>query len=248
MDVINGTKAVITIDITSNDEYATLSNTDEIVYSLFDSSGNIVDNIENKKIDASDLNNPSKIVIEIPSTANILNDGEDLSRRILIVNYTMEGSSVNVRKSYRIIPFKSYTCNNEDVRTCLGVPDTVLEDQMIDIYSAYLKSKSLFEGNLFDEALNSTEIKSVYANRVIVIEAALSFRNSLMLMTPKIESDSVVSQTRFTMSKEDFDALFDDLNAELQELIDEINDEDAGDTYSPDMFVVGELTDTFTGA
>lgn len=248
MDVINGTKAIIKIPVMENGEYATLTTDDEIYYSLFDVEGHIVDSLENIEVDVSELNDPSEIVIEIPASTNLLSENDELSQRILIVNYTLKGALNNFRTSYRVIPFRAYTCNKYDVRTCLGVPDTVLEDSMIDIYSAYLKSKSLFDDNVFDQALSSTGIKNVYANRIIVIESALTFKNSLMLMTPKIESDSVVSQTRFTMSKEDFDQLFSDLEDELQGLIAEINDEDIEGIYDPDMFVIGNLTDTFTGA
>lgn len=248
MDVFNSKKSTVSIDISDGDSYAYLLDDDSIIYTLYDVEGNVVENLENVKIDPSDLEDKSKIIIEIPGEANTLVEGETFSNRILIVNYTVSGVGKEIRYNYRVIPFVPYTCNNDDVRKTLGVSSTIIEDNMIDLYGAYLKGKSLFEDEtLLDSALKSSDIKSIQANRLIVINSALTFRTSLMLMTPKIESDSVVSQTRFTMSAEDFEKLFDDLNDELQDLIDEISDEDISQGYSPELFVVGELTDTFTG-
>ena len=67
------------------------------------------------------------------------------------------------------------------------------------------------------------------------------------MLTPKIESDGVVSQTRFTTTVDDFNKLFDALQGELEELLDELEDVNVVDSYDHDMFVVGNLTDTFTG-
>ena len=246
MDVFDSKESTVSIDIKDGDSYAYLTDDDVIRYTLYDSNGNIVENIEDVRIDPSDLEDKSKIVINIPAEANVLLSDEYFSNRILIIDYTVNGLGKQTRYTYRVIPFVSYSCSNDDVRHTLGVSSTVIEDKMIDLYGSYLKSKSLFsDDDLLDSCLKSSTIKCMQANRIITLVSALGFRNSLMLMTPKIESDSVVSQTRFTMSAEDFEKLFDDLNDELEELVGEI--EENGDTYNPELFVVGNLTDTFTG-
>ena len=248
MDVFNNKKAAITLDVISeNGDYSQLENDDTIEYSLYDLDGNVVDDIDSLSIDPYDLQDKSKIVIEIPAEANSISEGELFSNRILIVSYTLNGTAKENRVSYRVVPFVPYVCNKDDVRKTLGVSSTIIEDNMIDLYSSYLKSSSLFEDGLFDDCLRSSDLKSVKANRIIVINSALTFRSSLMLMTPKIESDSVVSQTRFTMSAEDFEKLFNDLNNELQDLVEDLLGDDWVDSYNPDLFVVGDLTDTFTG-
>lgn len=249
MDVFNSRKSTISIDLIDGDSYAYLQDDDKISYTLYDLEGNIIDQLEDIRVDPSDFEDKSKITIEIPAEANVISEGETFANRILIIDYTINGNPKNIRYTYRIIPFVPYTCSNEDIRKTLGVSSTVIEDKMIDLYGSYLKSKSLFDDQtILDECLKSSGLKSIKSNRIIVINAALSFRSSLMLMTPKIESDSVVSQTRFTMSSEDFEKLFDDLNDELQDLISDLLEESAEDSYSPDLFVVGDLTDTFTGA
>lgn len=249
MDVFNSKKTTIVIDITSDGDYSQLEDEDVIEYSLYDLNGDIVYGIDSLSLDPSDFDDKSKIAIEIPAEANVIGEGGEFANRLLIVNYTVAGISKEKRTSYRIVPFVPYVCNKDDVRNTLGVSSTVIEDDMVDLYKSYLKSKSLFDDESFlDECLKSSGLKNIQANRIIVINAALSFRSSLMLMTPKIESDSVVSQTRFTMSAEDFEKLFDNLNGELQDLISELLDEDVEDSYSPELFIVGDLTDTFTGA
>lgn len=248
MDVFNNKKATITLDVMSETgDYAQLEDDDVVEYSLYDINGDIVDDIDSLSIDPYDLQDKSKIVITIPKEANVIEDGDIFSNRILIVNYTLNGTPKESRISYRVIPFVPYVCNKDDVRRTLGVSSTIIEDDMIDLYSSYLKSSSMLADGLLEESLKSSGLKSIKANRIIVINSALTFKNSLMLMTPKIESDSVVSQTRFTMSAEDFEKLFDDLNDELQDLLAELSEDDWVDSYNPDLFVVGDLTDTFTG-
>lgn len=248
MDIFSNTPASISFNVNDDDCYESFTSADSINYSLYDVNGNIVDDLQNINVDVYDFMEKSTVTITIPSEANTLSEGESFSTRILIVNYTLDNVAKTKRISYRVIPFVPYTCTNDDVRNLLGVSSTVIEDSMIDIYGAYLKCKGLFdEDTSLDSFLTSYGLKAVLANRAISICSALTFRNSLMLMTPKIESDSVVSQTRFTMSAEDFAKLFDDLEAELQDLLGELLDEDAVSSYNPELFVVGELTDTFTG-
>lgn len=248
MDVFNGKKAIIKIPVMNNENYAELSDDDTIYYSLYNLNGEIVENIEDQEIYISDLDSRSFIEIVIPEEANVIDDSKDFDNRLLIVNYTLNGIDRNERRNYRIIPFVPYTCGVDDVRTTLGVASTVIEDNMVDIYSAYLKFKSkLSEPENLYEYLSSGTQKSTLANRGIVICSALTFRSSLPLLTPKIESDGVVSQTRFTTTVDDFNKLFDALEGELEEILDEIEDVNVVDSYDHDMFVVGNLTDTFTG-
>lgn len=251
MDVFNGKKAVIKISVNGQDDfnYASLDEEDSISYSLYDIQGNIVDNIDEYNIAVDDLENKSIINIVIPEESNVLVEGTQFDNRVLIVNYTVNGVYHSDRISYRIIPFVPYVCNADDVRTLLGVSNTILEDSMIDIYSGYLKCKNLFsDPSTLDSLLIERSQKSLGANRAITICTALSFKNALQLLTPKIESDGVASQTRFTMTAEDFANLFDSLEDELGDLIADLEDQTIEDRYSPDLLVVGNLTDTFTGS
>ena len=116
---------------------------------------------------------------------------------------------------------------------------------MIDVYVGYLKSKAIISN--LDEILTSGSIKSTLANRMIAIRTALALRTTIPLLVPKIETESVVSQTRYTFTLDDFKNLFDALEEELDNITAEITEENVL-TYTETMFVVGNRTDEFTGA
>ena len=77
------------------------------------------------------------------------------------------------------------------------------------------------------------------------MKTAISIENSIPLGVPKIESDNVVSETRFTFTMEELKSLFDDMRNELKDLIAELAEEtyDAGAA----VFVVANYADPFTG-
>lgn len=248
MDVFNNKPFSASFVADESDPNSQFDDGDYITYSLYDLEGNVIDDINNKEVDIYDLSDKSRVSITIPAEANYLDENDNPSNRLIVVDYSIGGVEKSKRIGYKVIPFVPYTCDKDSVRNLLGVSSTVIEDDMIDIYSAYLKCKSLFEDEtVLDTSLKSYGIESVKANRAISICSALTFRSSLMLLTPKIESDSVVSQTRFTMSAEDFAKLFDDLQDELDELISDLEEENLVSGYAPELFVVGDLTDTFTG-
>lgn len=253
MDALVNKKYTITIPLMEGDEYFALTDEDTASYSLYDLSGNIVNELEDVNIELTD-DNRTMLKIEIPAEANTITESNDSENRVLVVSYTYQNVQHSARRNYRIIPFVPYVTTEDDVRTLLGVPSTNVLDSMIDIYQAYLKAKASFVSatdettkEIFDNALKSGGTKAGAANRIIAIRAALPLRTSLPLLIPKIEDESVMSQTRFTMSLEDFNALFDALEDELSELEGIITEEDITDTYVPDLFVVGERTDLFTG-
>lgn len=249
MDVFNNKPFSVSFNADESDSCSQFNDDDYIRYSLYDLEGNVIDDLINREVDIYDLPDKSKVSVTIPAEANYLDENDDPSSRMIVVDYSINGAEKSKRIGYKVIPFIPYTCDEDSVRNLLGVSSTIIEDRMIDIYSAYLKCKSLFEdGSVLDTSLKSYGVESVKANRAISICSALTFRNSLMLLTPKIETDSVVSQTRFTMTSEDFDKLFDNLKDELDELISDLEEENLVDEYGPDLFVVGNLTDTFTGS
>lgn len=239
-----GMSNVISVIITKNGDYAQLEPADVVSYSVFDIKGNIIANLKNVEVPVTD-DNRTFLRIDIPAEANSLAEGEVFSNRIVIINYTLNGVMNTVRQTYRIIPFAPYSCSESDVRTILGVSEKDLSDDMIDLYAAYLKAKQ--RSDKIEEALSAGTIKTNVANRIVAIYAALAFRNTLPLLIAKIESDNIVSQTRFTMSMDDFMQLFDNLEDELDDLFADLEDETTNNRMPSDLFVIGNLTDTFTG-
>ena len=244
LDAFENKSFLVTFVINEKDEYASLTNDDYATFSVYDLSGNVINDLENVNLEIAD-DNRTMLKINVPASANFIQEGSNFSTRVIVLNYTLEGIQHFVRKIYRIIPFESYTTTESDVRNLLGLPDTILEDSMIDVYTGYLKSKDLILN--LDEVLINGTMKSTLANRAIAINTALSLRTTIPLLTPKIETESVVSQTRFTMTLDDFNNIFDTLEAELDTLVSQITDENLL-SYTETMFVVGNRTDEFTGA
>lgn len=244
LDAFKDKNFLVTFVINDNDEYASLTDEDYATYSIYDLSGNVINNIENVSVELTD-DNRTVIKIEIPSEVNFIQEGSAFSNRVVILNYTLNGVQHSLRKNYRVVPFIPYVTNEHDVRNLLGLPETILEDSMIDVYVGYLKSKAIISN--LDEILTSGSIKSTLANRMIAIRTALALRTTIPLLVPKIETESVVSQTRYTFTLDDFKNLFDALEEELDNITAEITEENVL-TYTETMFVVGNRTDEFTGA
>lgn len=247
LDAFENKSHLVTFILNEKEEYAALSDDDECKFSVYDTRGNIVADLEDVEVEI-DEDKGTVVNIVIPSEANTIEEDKDFSVRFVELNYTIEGVQHSIRKNYRVLPFAKYTVTEDDVRKLIGLPDTILEDSMIDIYYGYIKSKALFNADVLDEALISGTIKSVIANKIIAIKSALELRTTIPLLTPKIETESIVSQTRYTFSLEDFNKLFDDLQDELNALEDELVDEDVLAAYTGDLLLVGNRTDEFTGA
>lgn len=244
LDAFKDKNFLVTFVINENNEYASLTDEDYATYSIYDLSGNVINNIENVAVELTD-DNRTVIKIEVPSEVNFIPEGSAFSNRVVVFNYTLNGIQHSLRKNYRVVPFIPYVTNEHDVRNLLGLPETILEDSMIDVYVGYLKSKAIISN--LDEILTSGSIKSTLANRMIAIRTALALRTTIPLLVPKIETESVVSQTRYTFTLDDFKNLFDALEEELDNITAEITEENVL-TYTETMFVVGNRTDEFTGA
>lgn len=244
LDAFENKNFLITFMINDKDEYASLTNDDRVSVSIYDLSGNIVNGFEDENIEITDENR-TLLEINVPAEINTIPENSLFTNRIVVLNYTLNGVQHSIRKTYRVIPFVSYVVDENDVRNLLGLPEMILEDSMIDVYGGYIKSKELVKN--LDETLISGTIKSTLANRLIAINSALSLRTTIPLLTPKIETESVVSQTRYTFTLDDFNKLFDSLEGELDSLVSQITDENIM-SFSDTMFVVGNRTDEFTGA
>lgn len=247
MDVFSGQDAFFDILPEDNDNYAELTENDIFSYALYNIKGEKL--IEDTSVDLTALEDKNSIHITIPAENNTLAESELFSFRILVANYTVNGSNKTKRINYRVVRFVPYTCTCDDVRNLLGIGDTVITDDMIDIYRGYLKCMTLFEDSTaLDGYLESGTEKALLANKAIAICSALEFKNAFSLLVPKIETNGVASQTRFTLTKDDFDSIFEGLQDELQDLLSDLEDEDVESTFAPDLLTIGNMTDTFTGS
>lgn len=244
VDVVEGRDFVFEVPLYSgSEEIIELDpEKDSAKCSILQSDGSVFPEFENIDIEIS-TDNTSILRIPIPAELNEISEGKYYNIRFVDIEYTHEEHVKRIRKSYRVIHFPSYTGTEDDVRNLFGVVETVIPDTMIDIYSAYVQECGKI--NNFNEKLNDFGEKSIKANRAIVLRAGIALESALALIIPRIETDNTVSQTRFTLTLEDFKRLLDDLKEELNDLEDELQDEDQFVPTVP--FVMGELTDIFTG-
>lgn len=245
MNVLENKPAVIRVDLVENGEYITLNaaREDTVFYSLLDSSGNYVNQIED--VEYQYAGEISSLDLEFPAECNTIGEGKDSENRFIIVVYTKEGKQTTKRVPYKVIKFVPYTVSESDVFDIIGVSPTILNEESLDIYANYLLLKAEI-GDKFVEAIYSDGDSAIKANRALLLKSAISLETAIPLGVPKIESDNVVSQTRFTFTMEELKALFDDMRNELKDLIDEIEDEPYEGSAA--VFVVANYTDPFTGS
>ena len=244
MNVLENKPAVIQVDLIEKGEYITLNSTngDTVTYSLLDSAGNyvggIVDEIYSFEGELSSLSLP------FDETCNTISEGKDIENRFIVIVYTKDGKQTTKRVPYKVIKFVPYTVSESDVFDAIGVSPTILNEDSIDIYANYLLLKAEI-GQKYVDAIYADDDTTIKANRALLLKTAISIENSIPLGVPKIESDNVVSETRFTFTMEELKALFDDMRNELKDLIDELADEtyDAGAA----VFAIANFTDPFTG-
>lgn len=244
VDVVEGRDFLLEVPLYSgSEEIIELDpGIDTASYSITKSNGAVFPDYKDIPIEIS-TDNTSVLRIHLPAELNKIPEDKQYNIRFVEIEYTHGEDVKRLKKSYRIIRFTSYTGTEDDVRNLFGVVETVIPDNMIDLYSAYVQECGKIKN--FDEKLVDFGEKSIKANRAIVLRAGIALESALALIIPRIETDNTVSQTRFTLTLEDFKRLLDDLKEELNELEDELQDEDQFVPTIP--FALGELTDVFTG-
>lgn len=244
MNVLENKPAVIRVDLIEKGEYITLNSTqgDTVMYSLLDSAGNYVNGIADEIY--SFEGEISSLELSFDENCNTISGEKDIETRFIIVVYTKDNKQTTKRIPYKVIKFIPYTVSETDVFDAIGVSSTILNEDSVDIYSNYLLLKAEL-GEKFVNAIYADDDSTVKANRALLLKTAISIENSIPLGVPKIESDNVVSETRFTFTMEELKSLFDDMRNELKDLIDELAEKtyDAGAA----VFVVANYADPFTG-
>ena len=244
MNALENRVANVRVDFIEDGEYITLSseNGDTVTYTLLDNRGNVIAGISDESYSFD--GEISSADIQIPEDGNKISGEKDYESRFVIVTYQKNGKYNTKKATYKITKFVPITINESDVFNLLGIDSSILPESTVDIYAAYVALKTSM-GESFSNALFSDNELSIKANRAILIKSALSLENAILLGVPKIETDSIVSQTRFNLTKKDLEAMFDDLKKELSDLTEEIGG--TSEEYEIAAFYVPTLTDPFTG-
>lgn len=243
MDVVFENKSgIINVPLMKGGEYFSLGEKDKVSYTIMDANGDIVAGINDETYPIR--GEVSELEIATPPEANTIPNGKKSDARFILVTYTLNGKENVIRKSYNVIKFAPYTVNESDVYAVLGITEQNVSPESMDIFGNYLLLVEEL-GPVFEEWLRAGDVKSVRANRAILLKTAISLRAAIMLGVPKTETDNVVTQTRYDLSAEALDILFKNMTDELSELKAEISGENMD--YDVAAFVLPALTDPFTG-
>ena len=244
MDVVFENKSgVIHVPLMKGGEFISLTQKDKVSYTILDSNGDIVGGISDETYPLK--GEVSELEIATPPEVNTIAEGKTCDSRFILVTYVYNGKENVIRKAYNVIKFAPYTVNESDVYAILRVSEQHISSESIDVYGNYL---TLVEelGSRFDEWLRAGDVKTVRANRAILLKTAISLRAAIMLGVPKTETDNVVSQTRFELTPSGLELLFKNMTDELSEIKSEILGESSD--YEVSAFVIPTITDPFTGA
>lgn len=240
--VFENRPGVVRIPLMKGGEYISLGENDSASYTIMNAEGEVMGGVSDETyvIDGE----VSELEIQIPAEATKIPEGKQSDSRFILATYVTNGKENVIRKAFNVIKFVPYTVNESDVYAVLGVTEQHVSQESMDIFGNYLLLVEEVGPN-FTEWLKSGDVKSVRANRAILLKTAISLRAAIMLGVPKTETDNVVSQTRFELDVEDFDTLFKNMTDELSEIKAEISGESSD--YEVAAFVLPALTDPFTG-
>lgn len=186
----------------------------------------------------------TQLDLTIPGLVNTPVVSGKLESRFVIVEFLYQGRPYAVRQTYRLTPFITFSADEATVRKHLGMMPEELEDFEIDLYQAYYEL--LTEVTALGTILQAGTISALRANDAIAIQAALLIITSLSARyAQKVASaDSEFSRT----SKFDPDKLIADLEARLDDLINELTAADPDAVTAPTLFIVTTRTiDPVTG-
>lgn len=149
--------------------------------------------------------------IELPSAVNEIETS--FGKRTVVVTYEKSGAVYTIRISYRLVPFLNITVMPRDVRNFLGVNDSELPDDDIDLNRSYFAVREEVGSAVLATALASGELAETRANEAILYWAALDLLPSLQLRIAQQQADGPISFHR--VSVRDFSKLETEARARL---------------------------------
>lgn len=156
------------------------------------------------------------VLLNIPASVNFIN--EERENRFLRVEFTNDGYPCVFKTTYRLTNFLPIEASAADVRSALGLRDSELDDEEVDLYSAYFELSRKIP--TLGARLISGDDSAMYANRALVLMEALRIFPSLPLRAVKEDSLNNASLIRATI---DWENLRASLEAQLQEALSSID-------------------------
>lgn len=144
-----------------------------------------------------------RLFVTIPAEHNTITTA--FSRRKVVVTASRGGSPFSASTFYRLMPAMNFTVRPADVRNFLGVNDSELPDEDIDLAQSLLDLEFILGREPLAAALISGEESELRANEAILYHAALTIIPSLMNRVAQQDSDGSLTFRRH--SRKDFSDL-----------------------------------------
>lgn len=175
-----------------------------VTYTVLDHSGTAIAGLENVPVTTSASTFQSTITI--PSLYNTVAPTKLFERRTIFLRFQSNGQSHYQKLAYRLLPTFPYTVNPADIRRFLGVNETELPDEDVDLFSAYLFVRETFtDPTDLDDLLLSGDLNEVRANEAIAMRAAIDIIPSLQNRVAQKETNGVMGFDRIKIT--DYTAL-----------------------------------------
>lgn len=186
-----------------------------------------------------------RINILIPKEYNTLEDGKLFKSQLVEINFFYDKKPYTIKKAYRITSFFYFSATPQDVRNYYGFNSGELPDEDIDLNEVYLQLVQKL-GTTFTDCLKSDGVGNIRANRLIVLKGVVQVYPSARLRVNQEENDGSSKFTRY-LNKIDWDSFLSDVQAEIEELEENLTGEEAVTYTDYTPFVVGSVTDAITG-
>jgi len=185
---------------------------DSVKFTLRDHSGAVIDGMSNIPVSTGSAD--YRFMIEIPAEYNTLSAGKRFERRTINLSYTHNGIARGLRLHYRLIPYLNHSVTPAQVRSFLGVNETELPDDEINLVDAYFVVEEQVGQTILEESLTSGTTSEIAANTLVRMRAVLDVIPSLKQRVAQEERSGQKSFSRPLIH--DFDALREEAEKRYQ--------------------------------
>lgn len=185
----------------------------------------------------------STLTFITPSGVNTLTGSNTNEIRLTSLTYVYEGVTFKLDNTYKVTQFLPLTVTPQTVRTLLGLSYEELEDEEVDLITAYYTLANGY-GTTFTTAFTTEGYLGDQANKAVCLQSAINLALSLPQRIAQKTDEEKASFQR--ASKLDPYKLVNSLKVELAETIETLKTESV--IGSAAVFSVSQPTDPFTGA
>lgn len=209
-------------------------------YSVLKNDLTVVSGLNNQSLAlAPDTNYVNVTVPDVANVSTLLNEV-----RYINVDFIYQGKTYNLSKHYFLVPAINFPLSAGEVRAVLGVSETEVPDEFIDILSAYEEIKTSVSLNV---STILTTGSSLLPTLIKAVKYKAALNCSIAIETLVMQSEQADNTLYLRFQKIDFAAMRQEILARLNESTRKLdNILDGGTTQIYGIVAVG--TDPVTGA